>query len=489
MPISFSSIPSTTRVPFVAAEFNSSNAQQGASLMSYRALLMGQKTSAGTATDNSIHRVLSASDVQTLAGRGSMLHRMALAWFSVNKSTELWILAVPDNSSGVQAAGAVAITGPATAAGTLSVYLGGQLVQVAVTASQTADAIGTALAAAINANLDLPVTAVNTSGTVAITYRHKGAVGNEFDIRVNYQAPGEALPAGVSVAITAMTSGASNPVLTSAIAAMGDIWFHLVAHPYTDATSLTALENEFASRAAPMRMIDGVLLTAKLDTAVNLLALGASRNSESSCILPATGSPTPPSELAAHAAAVLAPAASIDPARPTQTLRLPWVKAPVLADQLTTAVQEQLLHSGIGTLQYGADGSVALGRVVTTYQHSAAGAADTAYLDVTTRFSLMYARWSWRNRMLAKYPRHKLANDGVAYAAGQNIMTPSLGRAEALSWFSDLVQLGIFEDLAQFKRDLVVERNAQDPNRLDFYLPPNLVNQLVGVAAEIGFLL
>jgi phage tail sheath gpL-like len=51
--------------------------------------------------------------------------------------------------------------------------------------------------AAINANLDLPVTSGVAANVVTVTHRHKGSCGNDFDMRVNYQ-DGEKTPAGVT---------------------------------------------------------------------------------------------------------------------------------------------------------------------------------------------------------------------------------------------------------------------------------------------------
>ena len=94
-----------------------------------------------------------------------------------------------------------------------------------------------------------------------------------------------------------------------------------------------------------------------------------------------------------------------------------------------------------------------------------------------------------RNRILARYPRHKLANDGTRFGAGQNVLTPMIGRAEALTWFREMEELGLVENFEQFKRDLVVERDASNPNRLNWLLPPDLVNQFIVGATKIAFLL
>jgi phage tail sheath gpL-like len=46
---------------------------------------------------------------------------------------------------------------------------------------------------------------------------------------------------------------------------------------------------------------------------------------------------------------------------------------------------------------------------------------------------------------------------------------------------------GLVENFDDFKANLVVERNATDANRLDFSLPPNLINGLQRTAAQIQF--
>lgn len=108
---------------------------------------------------------------------------------------------------------------------------------------------------------------------------------------------------------------------------------------------------------------------------------------------------------------------------------------------------------------------------------------------MTTLLTLLYLRYDWRNRLQTRYPRHKLAGDDVLarIGSGQAIITPKLGRGEALMWFRDMERRGLVEGFDQFKADLVVERNASDPNRLDFMLPPDLMNQLIVAAAQIRF--
>lgn len=494
--VSFNQIPDNIRIPFAAVEFDSSKAQQGPSLLTYKALLIGQKVAAGSQAADTIVKCTSVENAIALAGRGSMLHQMAIGWFANNKSTELWLGVLADNAGGVAATGTILINTAATGPGTLMLYLGGVPVPVSVAAGDSAIAIATSIVAAVTANPDLPVTAASGgTATVTLTFRHKGLAGNSYDVRANFY-DGDALPAGVTLTITAMGSavaGTLNPVLTNLIAAMADVWFHIWAHPYTDATSLTAIETELETRNGPMVQKQGLAITSAYGTFSALGSLGVGRNSKHSCIFAQTG-PSPvraPARFAAAIAGVIAQYGAADPGRPFQTLTV--ADAIGTAETATWMPTERnlLLYTGIATTKRMSDGSVTIDRAITTYETSASGAADTAYLDATTLLTLMYLRFSFVNRMLLKYPRHKLAADADAkkFGSGQAVMTPLLGKAEAVAWFEDMLELALVENLDQFKRDLVVVRNSQNPNRLDFLLPPDLINALVLTATQIQFLL
>lgn len=486
--ITFGSVPTNLRVPFVSVEFDTSRAQQGAALLPYRVLLIGQKTASGSWTANTLQRVTTVDQVISGAGRGSMLHRMAAAYFANNRATETWIGVLSDNGSGVAATGTLTVTGPATAAGTLSLYLGGTLVSVAVASGDAQNTIAAAINAAINANTDLPVTSTVATNVVTVAFRHKGEVGNDFDMRLNYQ-DGEKTPAGVAVAVVAMASGTTNPVLSTLITALGDNWYQILALPYKDATSLTAIETEMASRFGPLRMIDGMAITSAAGTQGTLGTLGDSRNSPHLCIAaqPGKNPVTPPMEFAAAVAGVVALSAADDPGRPFQTLAVRAVKPPAEADRFTFTERNLELYDGVSTSTVAAGGVVQIERLVTTYQTSASGAPDTSYLDVTSMLTLLYLRYSFRALVQGKYPRHKLANDGTRFGAGQAVVTPKLVKAECVGWFRTMEERGLVENFDQFVNDLVVERNASDPNRIDILLPPDLINGLVVTAAQIQF--
>lgn len=495
MAIGFNEIPANIRVPFVFAEFDNTLAAQGPAELPYRGLLVGQILPTGTMTANTYARVTSAAKAAELAGTGSMLHRMAMAWFADNTTTEVYLGALDDDAAGAAATGSIQFTGPATAAGTLYLYLGGTRgdgrITVGVSSGDAAADIATAVAAAINAVTSLPVTAqVNgaNTDTVDIAFRHKGEVGNSFGIRFNYY-DGEGFPGGVGATVTPMAGGTSNPDISDLIAALGDEWFQIIAMPYTDANSLTDMETELSSRFGPLRMIDGVAITASNGDHSTVGTLGDNRNSPHVSILGTNQSPTPVYEFAANIAGIVAYYGAIDPARPFQTLMSFWIDAPAEADRWTLQERNLLLYDGIATTRVAASGQVVIERMITTYKENAAGAPDTSYLDVNTLLTLMYLRYDFRNYILRKYPRHKLANDGTRIGPGQPVITPKIGKAEAVAKFTQWEELGLVENVDQFKADLICERNPTDPNRLDWMLPPDLVNAFRVAGVKISFLL
>lgn len=366
--------------------------------------------------------------------------------------------------------------------------LGNSIALTATDGTDTALSGATLSGGVVGSEANLPVHASVSSAVVTLRAMNAGLVGNEIDVRHSYQ-DGEALPSGVSVSIAAMSGGATNPTLTSLISAMGDQWFNIIAHPYTDATSLTAIENELDDRSGPLRAIEGFAITAKNASYGTVSTLGDSRNSRFSVIFPTQSSPTPPAEFAANAAAAISREGANDPALPLHTVPLDWVKAPASADRYTMQQRNLHLFDGIAEFSVGAGDQVQLGRVITTYQKNAAGSPDISYLDLNTGLTLMRLRYSFIVWFASKFARAKLTDDGGKIPPGTNIVTPKLAKAEAVAWFESQERAGLVSGVDRFKEALVVVRNDGDPNRLDMQMSPDLMNQLVVTANKIQFAL
>ncbi|MGE0487314.1 MAG: phage tail sheath subtilisin-like domain-containing protein [Gammaproteobacteria bacterium] len=487
--VSFNQIPVDIRTPGQYIEIDNSKAVRGLPTIDRKILVLGQRLSTGTVAEAIPKRVVNGDQAELYFGRGSMLAEMVKAVKAVNDTSDVWAVALDDNGAGQAAAGSVAFGGTVTGAGTLNLYIAGTLIQVAVAASQAASATATAVAAAITARTDLPVTAAVNGGDntqVDITARHKGLGGNAIDIRTNYYM-GEVLPKGLTVTITAMSSGTANPDVADALAAIGDDQYYTIIMPWTDTSNLGALETELEARWGPMEQRTGHAFAALVDTHSNLATAGAARNSVHTTLFGIADVPQPPWIWAARAGAVVEYYGAIDPARPFQTLAVPGLMPPPEESRFTRPERDLQLRDGISTFTIDAGGVVRVERVITTYQTNPFGVADISLLDLNTKWTVDYIRYAVRARIALRFPRYKLANDGTNFAPGQAIVTPRVIKLELLALFRELEFAGLVENFDQFKADLLVVRSDQDPNRVNAVIPPDVINQFRVFAAAVQY--
>ncbi|MFB0491953.1 phage tail sheath gpL-like [Methylobacterium sp. OAE515] len=488
MPVAgaLSDIPSNLKQPLFYLTVDGS--QAGLSTQREPALLTGQMLTGGVAAKNVPIAVGSANNAAALFGFGSMLHRMAIVFFTIAPNHELWMMAVADPAAGVAAAGAITVTTAATQAGTIPLYLAGQNVNVLANGSDTAAQIATKIAAAVNAAQLLPMSAA-VDGTnpakVNLTCDWPGLTGNDIVLTDCFYGSlnGEVLPAGLALTYTQFSGGSGVPDFTAAIPALGDDEYDYVGLPYTDAASLALWEIEYgftqSGRWGWQRQLYGGIFSARRDTYANLLTYGATRNAPQTSIMsfePLTLATT--WELCAAYTALAADSLLGDPALPLHTLEFTGLLPAKRQDRFNFNQREALANAGLAIQAVGPSGAIQILREQTTYQRNQYGQGDDAFELVTTQFT--NARLFRRLRAAAetKYGRCKLANDGTKFGAGQKIVTPSLMKAEILSEYNGAITDGLAEDFNSFRDNLTVVRDSNIPTRLNVIYPPDLINGL-----------
>ena len=479
MTVPFPSVPNTIRLPFAYAEFDPTGASEGPAIMPYTVLLVGQMLPAGKAAAYSVQRPMTAAQGIEFFGRGSMLAEMTAAYLNANPTTRMLAIAAPDDDAGTAATGVLSVSGTVLASAPVCLYVGGVLARAATTIGLAAADVAAGIATAINANPDLPVTATDSAGSVTLTAKHKGECGNDIDIRLGYY--GEPLPGGLQITVTAMSGGNGNLDPAPIIAAMASDQYHVIAWPWTDTMTLNALRDELADRWGPLRQIDGQAVVVKRGSFGQVTTFAGGRNDKHLTVLPSQNSPTSPWADAAASAGVIAYYGQNDPARGFNTLLIPGVLAPSTTDLWPDFPEKnQGLFEGVSTRYVAPDGTVRFSKLITTHRLNPLGAEDRAFLSLNSPLTLSYLRYDWNNYLRLKYPRHKLAGDADAkrYGPAQPVMTPNLGRAEAIARFLDVwLPMGLVEGSEQFKKDIICERNAANENRLDWLLRPDLMNQ------------
>jgi phage tail sheath gpL-like len=234
--------------------------------------------------------------------------------------------------------------------------------------------------------------------------------------------------------------------------------------------------------------LEGYTFAAASDTVSNLVTLGSARNKQYVSIFDAGyNSPKPAYLQAAELCGQASYAASIDPARPFNTLTLIGNLAEPDEDRRSLTENNTLLYSGIATRNIANDGAVQIGRLISTYQKNPAGQADASWLDANVALTLSDHRQSWRARIRLKYPRHKLGNSGQRFGLGQQIVTPDVIRGEAIAWYGERIAMGLAEDMDTFVAESIFVRPTSDKNRVDSVLAVTLLGQFHILATQIAF--
>lgn len=361
-----------------------------------------------------------------------------------------------------------------------------------------AGATGRDAAEAVYASLlmygSFPASLAADTPEITISAHHNGSYGNNIMARVGYYQ-GEELPAGLTVSFSGQDfdgsptpdykiaaalagvvafHGENDPArpfqslvipgmlppkpgtfgrfsggsgvadIQTAFAALGDIQYHIVVTPWTDDATLTALKEIASERWHALKDIPTQIIGAHAGSHTALGELGNRHNSPHLTIM-GSGGP------------------------------------------FTAQENNLLLYDGISTYFVNADGACEIQRLVTTYKSNVWGAEDNAYLDLNTVLTLSYLRRSYRVWMAKRFPRHKLTSDTSNFGYGQAMANTRMIKGETLAWFEAMERLGLVENSEQFRSELVVDRNKDNPCRVDIYLPPDLVNQLRILAVQLAF--
>ena len=486
MSISFNEISSTSRIGGVKVEYDASGVGGGA--QPHRVLLVCPKLSTGTLSTSRPKLLSQASQADALCGRGSIGARMIRAAYAQSSKPEYWAIGVADDVSDVAATGSIEVTAGPTKAGSIPLYIGGDRVAVSVAKDDTATQVATKIAAAVNAETALPVTASNlvaevATATVTLTCRHKSALGNALSLQVACGAT-DALPAGLALTLTAMADGSGEIDAGDIIATILDAQFDTYVFPTLDPAELADWSTELERRFNAEIDMGGVLFAALTGDHSAMLTAGATLNSPHIVVCGVGTSPTPP-WIWATALACL-DAAEDDPGRTRKTLKLVGVKAPTAP--WTPAEREQLLASGIATTYGDVSGAVYVERLITTFQRGADGAPSRAWMDVTkTRLALAIRR-KIQERLRTRFPRHKLGSDASTYRPGQAIVQPKVVRDTIVELLGEMESdLGWIENAKETATGLVIERNASDPDRVDVLVNLDPINNLLTVAVRAGF--
>ncbi len=490
MATGFNNIPGNLRAPIIAFEVNSGGQFESVS----RLLMIGHKNNGASATDNVPFRCNSVNEAIALTGKGSMLAEMLIAGRLNAPAQDIWLLPVP--TTGTAEVRTLTVGAVPAAGGYGAIEIGGELISMTVGAGDSAATVATALSAAI-ANYQnaltksaLPFGSAAATNVVTLTARHAGDIYNTVDINVPVVASGNIFTALLTLATP--TPGTGTPSLAAGLAALGDDPFDWIVSPFADATNMGRYQtvlSDIAGRWAWNRQSYGHVFVPKTDSTANLTTFGLSYDTRHISTLPriaAGGDPTTPWVWAAAMAARIVPWLSDgdtgNVSRNQTGLIVQGVKAPRDRTKWINdyASRDAFIGSGLSTFGVREDGAVTIDKIVTMQRTDGAGNVDTVFRDVQKIGQLVYALRKFRARLQAEHGQKAIADDNPGNLLA--VTTPKDIKATMAAVYRSMP--GVVENPSEFAARLDVQRNTDNPNRVDIYAPMDMVNPLDILAAN-----
>lgn len=482
MPVLSSIIDSSYKIPRAFLQVSLGVGPKSPGSAAVKILLVGLKTAAGSAAVGERKLLTGKDDSRTFHGPGSELHMMSQAVFAANPIATVYAVAM-DPAGGTAGTKVLTFTGTATADGGVAVWILGNRIYTPIASGTTATALGDAVAAAINARTDLPVTAVNAIGVVTLTAKNTGVRSTGISVRSLATVTGIAHTA-VTGYVAAGTAGTENA--TTQLDGIAAERFHLVVSPHTDSTNLLKFKSFATSQSAAIAGKRCRWLACTMDTLANAITLSDTLNAQRGQ-LPWIENPddTPAMTAAAVAGAVAAKIAS-DRAYNLDGLEVPGLKPQyALGDVPTETEQNSALSNGLTPL-LSKEGTVRIVRSVTNYHQDATGnddfsVIDTHYVDVPD-----YLADDLQVNFSSVYEGFKLAPDGADGAPpGARVATPLSVR----DWIYGRLKREENRLIVNVDANLgalVVEIDGSTPSRLNAEIPVDCIELFHQFAANIS---
>lgn len=472
---------------------------------------------AGTAATATPVSVYSADEASTLFGAGSELHLMARAIFA--QYPDASVVAVPVAESAGAAADVICtFATSASAAFTVRLRHGGDVVDVAVANGDSATAIATAVATAILQQTHWPFTAQYSTGAVTVAAKNVGPRGNALVLRMSFvnSSGTETLITSSSTSSGASTTGqlSSGAALgseyafaggttaddvTAALAAMEPERYHRIAAAHVDSTNIDLIVTHINSQAGVTVQKREQAIVPSYDTLANATTLATGRNAARLQVAWHYAAPVHPCVLAAQCAAArligdgavggtlvgesTTPSANLDG---VNLASVPMQYA--IADRPTSTEIESALNNGLTPV--GASGSrPGYGAIVRsiTSRSLVSGVQNYAVIDTSQVTVPDWVADSLQSDLATTFAGARLgaaASNGAPPTAAGVVTTTQI--RDRIAYDLKLYEgQGVLRDVDANMSLLAVEENALSPGRVDCEIPCEPVPSLHMIGGNV----
>ena len=448
MPIVIAGFSSTDKVPGAYGEVKFGTGAISAASIPLVLLLVGLKTSAGSANaDTEVKSIFSQDDATSYFGAGSQLERMCRKAIKY-QGVQIKAIAVAEAGGSIAATASITISGSWIATGTWTYRVAGETFTGTVGTTDTATQVAAAIRDAFNANAGSPVTAASAAGVVTLTTKNKGTSQNRHVLFQDRSL----LPAGASSAIAGgaavtgdgvlFAGGTGTENVTNALATLNPTRYDRIAIGQLDSANLTLWRTQLNAQAEVLTGILQHAVCASNDTLTAATSLAQTAlNAQRFQLCWHLSSETHPSEIAASMAGLRIQAEQSDPDAhfdgailkgvAPQSQRTDW---PIHATLVSA------LNNGVTPITTTPDGFATVVRSIVT--HSLTGAnPDYSTLDtgdaVVPDFVLTALKLYWLSQIVPNNPR--VADDSSIDERRKpsGIITPSAWNAAVYGILKD----------------------------------------------------
>lgn len=460
-----------------------------------RALIMAPKSAAGTITAGSqlVRGVSGPDEVRTLLGPGNPGHLCAVQLFKAHPLAKVDVIA-PAVSGGVVATGTVTFGGTVTSNMVVRFWIKGVQIDLTWNVGTVVTDAGEEFEALVNAQADaLPVTANNSSGTVTLTFKIAGPIGN--DVTMYYEI---LEGAGGTVALSGanLASGATEPTFATALGNVVSYEYDFIIPCVSNADAQSASATSNPGRVKTHIDTYDTGLSAKLQQSI----VGVT-GALSDAITGVNGRNFGPMqyafcmagkslgcEFAGWEAGRRMLREEADPAvnriGDNENIAGLYGAHDLVADKPTDAEVEQALGEGLSIFNYDAQGDLYLVAPITTYSQDASGNADSRLFYVSKVSGAYALAKALRRQLPIEYAGAKISEDLTAddEPPPAGVVQVREVKASVVQVCRDYVRRGVLNkakfEAAITSGDLMVRINPDNASQVDIAIPADIVDPL-----------
>lgn len=463
-------------------------------------LLLGNRTTAGSATVNTViygpdtaTQLLTQADAIALFGDGSELSRMFKRATDVTTDIPIYAVAVTE-SAGTAASFTLTYVNAATANATARVWVGDEFTDASITSGDSITTIALAVRDAINARTDWPVTASASLGVVTCTAKLKGPRGNW----IRYS--GAILGSGVATTVaptapTFATAGATADTNATALTTILPFKYYYIASAAEDATQLGALVTQVNTQAAPTTGIRQRVFAGSVDSLANATTIATGVNAARCELLHLAQGDIVPAEMAAQFAAVCAveeaatiPKLNFDGYGNADAERAKWrIKAPRSGAAPTRTQLKSALNNGITPVGVNQNGSTYLVMRCTT--KSLNGATNDYRIRDSHKVTVCdFYGDDLKTKTALQFAGKSVGNDPVSgqRPPGANVATPRVLLAAINKLTDEYGAKDLLQSVDQIKAETVSIRESSPSTRLTARVPLRPIDVLHQIGIKIS---